>query len=200
MSRAIAIITAALWVSLFGCGAAMRPSRYYQLETPRATPASATHPVTLIIGHLSGPHLYHDDRLVYRNGALELGTYQYHRWIEPPTDMLQGMLFRMLRDSGRYRSVQLQRSNLRGDFILRGHLHQLEEISTSHPVARVAFDIELFDLKTGSIVWSKPYSQDERANGKDVPSVVEALNRNVQRGLEEVLSGLDEYFALHPSR
>ncbi len=178
----------------------MRPSRYYQLDIPTITPTPGTHPVVLIIGHLSAPHLYRDDRLVYRSGSLELGTYQYHRWVEPPTDMLEGMLLRMLRDSGRYRSVQLQRSNTRGDFILRGHLHQLEEVSASRPVARVAFDIELFDVKTGSSVWSKAYSQDEPVKGKDVPSVVEAFNRNVQRGLEQVLSGMDHYFATHSSR
>jgi hypothetical protein len=32
-------------------------------------------------------------------------------------------------------------------------------------------------------------------DGKDVTSVVAALNRNVQSGLSEVMEGLDEYFS-----
>ena len=61
--------------------------------------------------------------------------------------------------------------------------------------ARVAFEFELRDSKTGATVWSRSYSHDEPVDGKDVSAVVAAINRNVQSGLSEVLEGLDQYFS-----
>jgi hypothetical protein len=55
----------------------------------------------------------------------------------------------------------------------------------------------LRDSKTGATVWSRSYSHDEPVSGKDVTTVVAALNRNVQSGLSEVMAGLEQYFAGH---
>jgi len=178
-----------------GCGGA-RPSKYYALDLPAPAPATVnTYPVTLLVGRITAPHLYRDDRIVYRTGATQLGAYEYHRWAEPPTDMLEALLVRMLRGSGKYSSVQQLRSNARGDFILRGRLHHFEEVADPELVARLVMEIELYEQKTGTTVWSHFYSHDEPVSGKEIPVVVEALNRNVRRGLEQVAQGLDQYFA-----
>lgn len=196
---AIALLGVAA-AGLAGCGAA-RPSKYYQLDVPAAPPAGTNaYPVALLVGRITAPHLFRDDRLVYRTGPGQLATYEYHRWAEPPTDMLEAMLVRMLRDSGRYGSVQLLRSNARGDYIVRGRLHEMDELSGAPLTARVAFEVELYEIKSGTTVWSRTYSHDEPVAGKDVPAVVAALNRNVQRGMSEIVAGLDAYFAAHPQR
>ncbi len=201
MLRKIAIaLLAVAAAGLAGCGAA-RPSKYYQLDVPAAPPAGTTaYPVALLVGRITAPHLFRDDRLVYRTGPGQLGTYEYHRWAEPPTDMLEAMLVRMLRGSGRYGTVQLLRSNARGDYIVRGRLHEMDELSGTPLTARVTFEVELYEIKSGTTVWSRAYSHDERVAGKDVPAVVAALNRNVQRGMSEVVASLDAYFAAHPQR
>ncbi len=201
MLRKIAIaLLAVAAAGLAGCGAA-RPSKYYQLDVPAAPPAGTNvYPVALLVGRFTAPHLFRDDRIVYRSGPGQLGTYEYHRWAEPPTDMLEAMLVRMLRDSGRYGTVQLLRSNARGDYIVRGRLHEMDELSGVPLTARVAFEVELYEIKSGTTVWSRAYSHDEPVAGKDVPAVVAALNRNVQRGMGEIVAGLDAYFAAHPQR
>ncbi len=189
--------------SLAACGGATRPSKYYQLEVP-AAPAPAgppgTYPVALLVGHFTAPHLYRDDRIVYRTGPQQLGTYEYHRWAEPPTEMLEGVLLHMLRESRRYQTVQLLRSNARGDYLLRGRLLNFEEVYGEPLLARVAFEVELYELKTGTTVWSQLYSHDEPAKTREVSAVVEALNRNVQTGFQQVVAGIDRYFAAHPSK
>ncbi len=203
MRHVIAVLAIALVVGgLASCGAT-RPSKYYELQVPAAHPqagGSNAYPVALVVGRLTAPHLYRDDRIVYRTGPEQLGTYEYHRWAEPPTEMLEAILLRRLRESGRYRSVQLLRSNARGDFIIRGRLHNFEEVSGSPLVARVALEIELDEVKTGTTVWSQFYSHDEPVNGKDVSAVVEALNRNVQQGLAQITDGIEQYFASHPPK
>jgi ABC-type uncharacterized transport system auxiliary subunit len=183
-----------------GCGAA-RPIKYYQLTVPgdmtQATGANAL-PVTLLIGPLSGSHLYREDHIIYSSPGENMGMYDSQRWAAPPTEMIQEVLFRELRASGRYRAVNTLRSNARGDFILQGRVYDFKEVSTNPLVARVAVEYELRETKTGATVWSHYYSHDEPAGGKEVSAVVAALDRNVQGIVGQIKAGLEQYFAAHP--
>lgn len=197
---AVACGLATILAGFTACGAA-RPSKFYELNIPESSAAPAATPrfqTDLLVGRIIAPQLYQDDRIVYRQGSTQLGAYEYHRWAEPPANSIEGSLLHVLRYSGLYRSVQSLRSNARGDFILRGHLHELDEITGSNLVARVDFEVELFSQKSGTVVWSQHYNQDEQVNGKQVADVVEALNRNLQRGIEQVSAGLANYFAKNP--
>jgi ABC-type uncharacterized transport system auxiliary subunit len=184
---------------LNGCGAA-RPSKFYQLtlpndKTPGADPPPF--PVTLLLGQITTPHLYRDDHIVYTSNGEAMGTYEYQRWAEPPSEMISDVLLRELQESERYQHVYSLRSDSRGDYVLRGRLYDLREIDGNGVAVRVALEFELRDSKTGAVVWSRTYSHDESVNGKDVSAVVAALNHNVQNGISEVMGGLEQYFAGH---
>src|ERR1700730_691297 len=183
-----------------GCGAA-RPSKYYQLTVP-ADMTSATDPtadpVALLLGPLTSSHLYREDRIVYSAAGQNMGTYEFQRWAEPPTEMVQDVLFRELRASGRYRAVAALRSNAHGDYVLHGRLYDFKEVSGNGMLARVAIEYELRETKTGATVWSHYYSHDEPVTGKDVSAVVAALDRNVQGIVGQVKLGLEQYFSAHP--
>ena len=184
---------------LNGCGAA-RPSKFYQLTAVSERPLGADPPpymVTLLLGPITSSHLYRDDHIVYTSNGQAMGTYEYQRWAEPPSEMIDDVLLRELRVSGRYQHVYSLRSDVRGDYLLHGHLYDFREISGNGLAARVAFEFELRDSKTGSTVWTRYYSHDEPVDGKDVPAVVAALNRNVLSGLSELREGLDQYFSTH---
>jgi ABC-type uncharacterized transport system auxiliary subunit len=184
---------------LNGCGAT-RPSKYYQLSVPSDQTSGADpvpYPVTLLLGPITTSHLYRDDRIVYTTGGEAMGTYEYQRWAEPPSEMINDVLLRELRVSGRYQHVYSLRSDVRGDYLFRGYLYDLREISGNVLAARVAFEFELCDSKTGTTVWTRYYSHDEPVDGKDVKAVVAAMNRNVQSGLSEVMEGLGQYFSTH---
>ena len=184
---------------LNGCGAA-RPSKFYQLTAASDRPAGtdpSPYAVTLLLGPITSSHLYRDDHIVYTSNGQAMGTYEYQRWAQPPSEMIDDVLLRELRGSGRYQHVYSLRSNVRGDYLLRGHLYEFREISGNGLAARVAFEFELRDSKTGSIVWTRYYSHDEPVDGKDVPAVVAALNRNVVSGLSDLREGLDQYFSTH---
>jgi ABC-type uncharacterized transport system auxiliary subunit len=202
MNRASASIVLLAAALLAGCGAA-RPSKYYQLTIPggEAAPAAERGPyaVTLLLGPLRASHLYREDQIVYSDKGENMGTYEYQRWAEPPTEMLVNVLLRDLRTSGKYRSVDVLRSNSHGDYILYGRLYDFKEVSGPQMVARVTCDLELRETKSGSTVWTHYYSHDEPVSGKDVSAVVAALDRNAQRGMAEVKSSLDQYFASRAS-
>lgn len=183
-----------------GCGAA-RPSKYYQLTMPNdvaADPPSDSYPVSLLLGSLMASHLYREDHIVYSSGNESMGAYEYHRWAEPPTEMIEEVLLRQLRASGRYRGVNFLRSGARGDYVISGRLYDFKEVAGSPLLARVTFELAMRDNKTASSVWSHYYSHDEPVSGKDVSAIVAALNRNVHRGVNEFRSSLNEYFSAHP--
>jgi ABC-type uncharacterized transport system auxiliary subunit len=182
---------------LNGCGAT-RPSKFYQLTLPNDKTSGADpapFPVTLLLGPITTSHLYRDDHIVYTSNGEGMGIYEYQRWAEPPSEMISDVLLRELQESERYQHVYSLRSDSRGDYVLRGHLYDFREISGNGLAARVAFDFELRDSKTGTTVWNRSYSHDEAVNGKDVSAVVAAMDRNVQSGLREVLEDLDKYFS-----
>ena len=185
---------------LTGCGAA-RPSKYYELTIPGNSAAAvgkSPYPVTLLLGPLRASHLYREDSIVYSSSAEAMGTYRYQKWAEPPNEMLVDMLLRDLRASGKYRAVDVLRSNSRGDYVLYGRLYDFKEISGTPILARVTADLELRESKSGATVWTHYYSHDEPVSGKDVAAVVAALDRNALRGMAEVESSLEQFFANRP--
>jgi ABC-type uncharacterized transport system auxiliary subunit len=182
-----------------GCGAA-RPSKYYQLTPPSGSTSIANQdapPISLLLGPMQTSHLYREDRIVYSSERQQMGTYETERWSEPPVEMMQSVLLRKLRNSGHYRDVNTLRSGAHGDYVLRGRLYDFKEISGKALVGRLSFDLEMHDTKTNGTVWTYSYSFDEPVSGKDVASVVAALDRNVQRAAGEVAGALDQFFASH---
>jgi len=183
-----------------GCGAA-RPSKYYQLTVPANSTVSDnsnTLPITLLIGRITAPALYREDQIVYSSGGESMGTYEYEKWAEPPTEMIAEILLRQFRASGHYHGVYTLRSDIRGDFLLHGHLYDFREVEGGSIVGRVTLELEMRDIKTSTVVWTHFYTHDEPAGGKDINSVVAALDKNIQQGVAEFRASLDQHFAEHP--
>jgi len=181
------------------CGAA-RPIRYYQLNVPEVAPPPPSEPlpVTIVLGMLTASHLYREDRIVFGEQGEGMGTYDYQRWAEPPTQMIQAILLRDLRNTNRFREVYSMKSAVHGDYILHGQLYDFKEVSVPNLVARVSFELELRDTKKGVTVWNMAYRQDEPVAVKEPGAVVAALDKNIHRGLDQAVAGIEQYFAAHP--
>ena len=198
MRRIISFTLVALAaLALSGCLGG-RPIRYYTVEFPPAPKSSgAAFPITLLVGRIGAPEILKDEPIVYRSGRNEIGTYQYHQWAEPPARMVKIMLMRRLRASGEYQSVADLGSSAQGDFVLQGSLYDFEEVDTRGIQALVSMEFELVDRKTHKTVWTHFYSHRETVQGKTIPDVVAALDRNLEQGLTQVASGLNAYFSAH---
>lgn len=201
ISVSLAAMAVALCVLLANCGSA-RPVSYYTLELmpPVAPQSSPANPVSIVVGRIIAPPIFRDDRIIYSNGQVALGADYFHRWAEAPTEMLESMLVEDLRATGQFSSVQRLGSNSKGDYVLRGQLIAFNEVDSGGVAARFAIDFELFQPKTGSVVWTFPYTHDEPANGKDMSDVVMALQSNVRTGLQQALTSLTQYLASHPAQ
>ncbi len=85
--------------------------------------------------------------------------------------------------------------------MLRGRLYDFGEVDTGGAItARVTLEFQLIDRSTHKPVWDHFYSHTEPAKGKEISSVVAALDHNLQQGLNEVEAGLEAYFASHVHR
>jgi ABC-type uncharacterized transport system auxiliary subunit len=194
------VLVAVLAGALFsGCGGA-RATRYYVLDVP--TPPTTQPPtqvsISLLVARPITSHLYRDDRIVFGAGPVELGTYEFERWAQSPADMIQDLLVSYLRASKEYRSVLRPGSNAKGDFVVRSYLKSLYEVDKPDFVARFDIHLDVYDPKAGMIVWSGNYSHDEPVESKTVSAVVEALDKNVRAGLQQLTADLGKYFAEHP--
>jgi ABC-type uncharacterized transport system auxiliary subunit len=188
----------ALAITLAACGSG-RPIKYYQVTYPTASlVAQDAINTTLMVRTFEASHLYLDDKIVYGFDSPEMGTYEYQRWAEPPVEILQNALVRGLRSSGRFRAVYNLRANANGQFILAGHLYDFREVDGNPFAARLSYEVRLRDRKSGTMVWNHTYTHDEQASEKSVVAFVEAMDKNMQRSVQEVQAGLDEYFRAHP--
>jgi ABC-type uncharacterized transport system auxiliary subunit len=200
--RRLASCTIFLACLAAGCVSARSP-RYYRLNlAPVATQSStAPFPVSILVGRLTAPRILRDDRVVYGMSDVEMGVDEYHRWTEPPTEMIEDLLVQQLRHSGQYKSVQRISSTARGDYLLRGHLSSLNEVDDPAGIkARFNVQLELFEQKSGSVVWTGSYSHDDPVEKKSVTAVVESLQKSVNAGLEQLTASLAQYFASHPTQ
>jgi ABC-type uncharacterized transport system auxiliary subunit len=193
-------LIATLCTLLSGC-ATGRPVKYYRIEVPvpAAAAAGTIFDVTLHVGSIDSPPLMRDGRILYRVGAHEMGAYEYHRWVETPDRLVQSSLVRLLRSSGKYRSVDTPRNTARPDFIVQGKIYEFAEIDKPEIYTRVSMEIELHDAKTGRTVWSRLYTDERLVNGKEIPDVVASLDQNLRQGLSEIVAGIDQYFASRPA-
>ena len=82
-----------------------------------------------------------------------------------------------------------------GDLVVRGRLYDFAEADGEGISGLVTMEFELYDRKTAKVLWSHFYSHTEPVEARQVPSVVQALDRNLERGLKEVIAGLGQYFA-----
>jgi ABC-type uncharacterized transport system auxiliary subunit len=194
LNAGIAAIFCAL---IAGCVGAGQPVKYYRLEVPLPPSAAAETPfaVTLQVGNLDSPPVMRDGRILYQVGSHEVGAYEYHRWVENPDRMVQDSLVRMLRATGKYQSVDTPRSGGRADYFLQGRIYEFSEVDKPEVYSRVSMEIELHDGKTFRTVWSHLYNKELRVDGRQIPDVVESLDQNLQRGLTEIVAGLNQYFA-----
>src|SRR5260221_4840430 len=101
MKRIILLAAAALMVS----GCAPHRIQYYQLSAFDKQAAPAESGPVLVVGRISTPQVLQDGRIRYREGANEVGAYEYHRWTDPPGMMVRESLIQTLRASGKYKSV-----------------------------------------------------------------------------------------------
>lgn len=187
------------WIALlclFGSGcASMHPVHYYTLESasPQASP-SQPKGLTILVGNIVTSEALEDDRIRYRAG-LDVGTYEYHQWVERPTIMVRDSLMAALGASGCYQRVLESNRSAAGDYLLRGRLYEFEELDRPAIQADISLRLELVDEKTNLTVWEHLFQRQEPAHGKSIDDVVAAMDRALHQVSHEAATEVGTFLA-----
>ena len=121
-----------------------RPIQYYRIDPPMLAavqpPSAPAFGIALQVGNIQAPPLLRDGRILYQVGANGVGTYEYHRWFETPDRVIQNVLVRLLRSSGKYRSVETPDSSARPDYIVLGRLYEFAEVDKPEVFTRISME------------------------------------------------------------
>lgn len=162
--------------------------------------ASATTGKVLGVDMLRAETAYDDMRIVYRKSPYRVDYYHYHRWSAPPSLMLTDVLRDGLSQTGAFGRV----TNGYGrdvDAVLRGRVVAIEEVDKSETEweARVVLDLELEQVTTGEVLWSRTLSQSETVEERNPEGVTIAASKAMGKIIVEMLPELVTAMESSPS-
>jgi len=145
----------------------------------------------LDVERFRAPEVLRDERILYYQSATELNFYEYHRWTAAPADMTADLVARRLKGADIFREVRLFPHSKPGDFVLRGHLLNFEEVDyQSGGGVRVGLELSLVRTRDHQVIWSDRRLATRGLEGKGVEGVVKSLNDATGQLLNEFLPAL----------
>ena len=198
MKSLVQLSVCMLTLLIASCGGGRRP-HYYALEIPPApvqTLSAPRFPGTVAVCRFETPSYLRQGRIVYRENPEEVGFYDYHRWAAEPAETVTTAMIEALRSSRLFSTVKRYDGHNQQDYLLVGRIDRLEEIDYGGPV-RVGAQIsaELVNLRTGATEWTGNAPQTLNVDNRNVDSVVRAMNRAVQNGIDQLMASLNQRFS-----
>jgi ABC-type uncharacterized transport system auxiliary subunit len=156
--RAWLVTSTLIVLGLGGCFGRgdMTPVQYYSVDTlPATTPRAArTWPVPLAVRAFTAATRYRD-RILYRVSEVEMGFYEYHRWVEPPEEMVTRVIMAMLRASGLFPQVVTADDVQLPAWLLSGELTRFDEVRQSGGTqAECWLRLEVRQAQNEQLIWS----------------------------------------------
>jgi cholesterol transport system auxiliary component len=191
MSRAR--LAAPLFVALLSACSILPKSetpRIYTLPAaPGARPAAAA-PVNwaLRIAAPNAPRALDNSRIAVVPEANTITVYAGARWSDAIPKLFRDRLANGFRDGGRVAALSTDDSDLAADYELGGGLGAFQtEYVGGKPEVVVRFDAVLADTHKHHIVGSRRFEVHEPVDGKEVPKVVEAFGRAMDKVTADVV-------------
>jgi ABC-type uncharacterized transport system auxiliary subunit len=174
--------------SLLSCVTITQPSpqiRDYRLDYTAERIEAQPLPVVLSIPTLTVAAAYDRESIVYREDAVSIGRYFYHRWTSNPGALIADLLERDFTSSGLYTAVQSGRSPLRPDYQLLGTVEEIEERMVERScVAHLALRFQLLRVAADErtpVVLQRGYSEDEPTSCNDPRALSQAMSLSMAR-------------------
>jgi cholesterol transport system auxiliary component len=165
------------------------PRIYTLPAAPGARPVAAT-PVSwaLRIASPNAPRVLENSRIAVVPEANTVTVYAGARWSDTVPKLFRNRLADGFRDSGKVPALSTDDSDLAADYELGGALAAFQtEYAGGKPEVVVRFDAVLADTHKHRIVGSRRFEVHEPVDGKEVPQVVEAFGRAMDKVTTEVV-------------
>lgn len=166
------------------------PHVYTLPAAPGGRPAAAT-PVNwaLRIAAPNAPRALDNSRIAVVPESNTITVYGGARWADTSPHIFRERLADAFRDSGRVPAISTDDSNLAADYELGGGLAAFQaEYVGGKPEVVIRYDAVLAKTRRHQIVGSRRFEVHEPVNGKEVPQVVEAFGRAMNKVSAEVVA------------
>ena len=180
--RALALI---FLVSTAGCssllgGGKREPGTIYSPQAI-ATPDPSWPAVDwqLSIAKPTAARLVDTPRIAVRPTPGELQVYRGSSWAQPPTDMVEAGVLRVLEDSGKIGGVGRVSTGMRSDYRLAMDVRRFEADyrGGTLPVATIEISATLLNNRDQRIAARRTFLREETAPATDVATVTDAFGR-----------------------
>ncbi len=176
------------------------PVRYYSLDGPPSSlPQSRrTWDLTLGVRPFTAATRY-GERMLYRRSEVEVGFYDYDRWVEPPAEMVTHTITEMVRAVGLFRQVVEVEHVQLSAWILSGELLRFDDVRDANPRrAECWLWVELVRARDEQLLWSQVIKASVPVGGESPAAFARAMRQAVQQVGHELIRALDQA-ALPPS-
>ena len=169
---------------------------HYYLIKPEPLEAKARQqfPLSLGIRPFSAPIRYQDE-IFYRISDVEVGYYDYHRWVEPPSEMVTGTMVEALRASGLFSRVENVENAGPLDLVMEGDLIGFDEVeSDGGRSAYCEVSLRIHRAGKGTPLWSDQFAAAIEVRQAGVSAFARAMSQavaDVTRQAVESLEGAD---------
>jgi ABC-type uncharacterized transport system auxiliary subunit len=133
------------------------------------------------------------DRILYRLSEVEIGFYEYDRWVEPPEEMVTQVVFSMVRASGLFRQVVSASTVQLPAWILSGELTRFDEVRKSgNSRAECWLRVELRRARDERLLWSETLRAAVPLTQETPRALAQAMSRAVQQIAIHLITSLQE--------
>lgn len=170
------------------------PIRYYSVDSlpVNVAPAARSWPVPLGMRPFTAATRYRD-RILYRISAVEVGFYQYDRWVEPPEEMVMRVMTTALGASGLFRQVVAVDVVQLPAWILSGELIRFDEVrDTGGRRAECWLRVEVHQAHDERLLWADVLRATEPLAAETPEALAQAMNRAVQQVAASLIARLEK--------
>ena len=170
------------------------PTRFYSINVAsEAAPlALRTWPVMLGVRPFTAALRYRD-RILYRVSDVEVGFYEYARWVEPPEEMVLRAVTERLRQARLFRQVTSADSVQLPAWILSAEVTRFDEVrGTSASQAECWLRLELRHARTEVLLWSGVLQASALLQAETPQGLAQAMSRAVQDVARDLVLQLQE--------
>jgi len=167
--------------------------RYYLIKPkPVEERSEKQFPFALGVRPFSAPIRY-QDQIFYRVSDVEVGFYDYHRWVEPPSDMIAGTLADALKAAGLFHRVESVENAGPSDLVLEGDLIGFDEVeSQGGRSAYCEISLRIHRTGMGTPLWTGSFKTAVPVHEQGVSSFARAMSKAVAELTRQVIASLEE--------
>ena len=174
---------------------------YFTLEyDPPSAGDRQVLPRAIRVAQFSVSPVYNSNRIVYRDKAFKRQTYAYYMWRANPGDLVSYFLSRDMKQSGLFKAVLNQDSNLPASFLVEGSVDEFYELDGKNgwkavlSVSVAVMDVTELDISK-KILFQKTYLSSRPCRQKNPRALAQAMSQAMSEVSEKIINDSYDYMA-----